>query len=57
VVSGRSCLALAVACGLYGVFHAGAACLFIDAAVVVGCGLLTALFAPLLAGLNASLAP
>jgi hypothetical protein len=52
MVHGRSCLALTIACGLCGVFHAGVACLLVDAVIIVGCGLLTALFAPLLAGLN-----
>jgi hypothetical protein len=55
MVCGWSCLAIAVARGLRGVFHAGTACLLVDAAIVVGCGLLTALFAPLLSGLNALL--
>jgi hypothetical protein len=52
VVHGRSCLAFAIACGLCGVFRAGAAYLLVDVVIIVGCGLLTALFAPLLAGLN-----
>jgi hypothetical protein len=55
VVCWRSFLALAVARGLHSVFRAGTAYLLIDATVVVGCGLLTTLFAPLLAGLNALL--
>jgi hypothetical protein len=52
VVSGRSCLALVVA---HVVFGTGATRLLVDVTVVVGCGLLTALFLPLLAGLNALL--
>jgi hypothetical protein len=52
VVRGRSCLVLAIAHDLRGMFGTSTACLLIDAAIVVGCGLLTALFAPLLAGLN-----
>jgi hypothetical protein len=50
----RSCLALVVARGFRGVFYAGAACLLIDVAVIVGYGLLVELFASLLAGLNAA---
>jgi hypothetical protein len=49
VVHVWSCLALAVARSVFG---AGTACLLVDATVIVGCGLLTVLFAPLLAGLN-----
>jgi hypothetical protein len=55
VVRGRPCLALAIAHSLHDVFHTGAACLLVDVTVVVGCGVLTALFVPLLAGLNALL--
>jgi hypothetical protein len=46
---------LTVARDLHGVFHTDAACLLVDATVVIGCGLLMALFAPLLDGLNAHL--
>jgi hypothetical protein len=55
VVRGLSCLALAVANGPRGMFRAGAACLLIDATIVIGCHLLMVLFAPLLGGLNAFL--
>jgi hypothetical protein len=55
VVRGWSCLALVVARGLRDVFHAGTACLLIDVAIVIGCGLLMALFMPLLTSLNALL--
>jgi hypothetical protein len=55
VVRGWSCLALAVSRVLCGMFHVGAACLLIDAAIVVSCVLMIALFAPLLTGLNALL--
>jgi hypothetical protein len=48
-------LVLAVAYDCCGMFHAGVACLLIDATIVIGCGLLMALFVPLLAGLNALL--
>jgi hypothetical protein len=51
VVLRRSCLALPVTHGLCSVFSAGAI-RFIDAAIIIGCGLLAALFAPLLAGLG-----
>jgi hypothetical protein len=52
VVHGQSCLVLAVACSLRGVFRAGAACLLVDVTIVIGCCLLMALLAPLLAGIN-----
>jgi hypothetical protein len=52
VVHGWLHLALAAAHGLYGALHARASCSLIDVAVVVGCGLLAALFVPLLAGLG-----
>jgi hypothetical protein len=52
VVRGWSCLALVAARGLHGVFCTGAACLLVDVIIVVGCGLLTVLFVPFLAGLN-----
>jgi hypothetical protein len=52
VVRGQSCLVLAVARNLRGVFRAGAACLLVDVTIVIGCGLLMALLAPLLAGIN-----
>jgi hypothetical protein len=55
VVHGWSCLVLAVAHDLRSMFCTGAACLLVDAAVVVSCGLLMVLFVPLLAGLNALL--
>jgi hypothetical protein len=47
-------LALVVARSFRGVFYAGAACLLIDVAVIIGYGLLVELFASLLAGLNAA---
>jgi hypothetical protein len=52
VVRGLLCLSLAAAYDRCGVLRAGAACLLIDAAIVVGHGLLTALFVPLLATLR-----
>jgi hypothetical protein len=55
VVHGRSCLALAIARELRGMFCAGTTCLLIDAAIVIGCVLLTVLFVPLPASLNALL--
>jgi hypothetical protein len=55
VVCGQSIVALAVARGLRGVFRASAASLLVDATIIVGCGLLMALFVPLLDGLNALL--
>jgi hypothetical protein len=55
VVRGPSCLAHAIAHDIHDRFITGAACLLIDVAVVIGCGFLMGLFAPLLAGLNALL--
>jgi hypothetical protein len=55
VVLKRSCLVLAVTHGLCGMIGTGAIRSLIDAAVAVGCGLLVALIAPLLAGLGALL--
>jgi hypothetical protein len=52
VAHGRSCFALAIA---HGVFCDSAACLLVDAAVIVDCVLLMVWFAPLLASLNAHL--
>jgi ABC-type uncharacterized transport system YnjBCD ATPase subunit len=52
VVRGPSCLVLAVDRSLRGVFRTGAACLLVDVTIVIGCGLLMVLLAPLLAGLN-----
>jgi hypothetical protein len=54
-VCGRSCLVLVVAHSLHGVFRTGAAYLLIDATIIISCGLLVALFMPLLASLNALL--
>jgi hypothetical protein len=53
VVRGRSRLMLAVACDSHSAHHDGAACLLVDAAIIVSCGcsLLAALLAPLLAAL------
>jgi hypothetical protein len=51
VVCRWSCLALAIACGLYGMLYGGAACLLVDATSILDCDLL-ALFAPFLAGLG-----
>jgi hypothetical protein len=48
-------LALATAYNLYGTPHARAACLLVDVAVVVGCGLLATLVEPFLATLGALL--
>jgi hypothetical protein len=52
VVHRRSRLVLAIACGLGGALCTEATCLLIDAAAVVDCGLLAALFVPFLAGLG-----
>jgi hypothetical protein len=46
---------LAISRDLRDMFCTGAACLLIDATVIIGCGLLMVLFVPLLAGLNALL--
>jgi hypothetical protein len=55
VVRGRLRLTLASACDGHDVHHNGAACLLVDAIIIVdrGCGLLAALLAPLLATLGA----
>jgi hypothetical protein len=50
VVHRRLRLALAAACGLYGMLCTRVACSLIDATTVVSCGLLVALFVPLLSG-------
>jgi hypothetical protein len=55
VVLRRSCQALAITCGLYGVFSTTAANPLIDVAIDIGCGLLAVLLVPLLAGLGALL--
>jgi hypothetical protein len=52
VVHRQSCLAPAVACGLCGMLHVGAAYLLVDAATIVNCGLLAVLFAPFLADIG-----
>jgi hypothetical protein len=52
VVHGRLCLALDVACILYGVLYTGAACSFIDAVIIVDRSLLVTPFVPLLASLS-----
>jgi hypothetical protein len=51
----RLYLTLDVAHGLCGMFSAGATCPIVDAAIDVGCGLLVALFTPLLVSLGALL--
>jgi hypothetical protein len=55
VICGWSCLVLAVARSLRGVFRADTTSLLVVATIIIGCGLLTALFVPLVAGLNALL--
>jgi hypothetical protein len=52
VVHGQLRLPPAIAHDLYGVLHVGAACSLIDAAVVIDCSLMAALFKLLLAGLG-----
>jgi hypothetical protein len=52
VVHGQLRLPPAIAHDLYGVLHVGAACSLIDAAVVIGCSLMAALFKLLLVGLG-----
>jgi hypothetical protein len=55
LVYGRSRLALAAARGLCGMLRARAACSLVDATIAISCGLLVALFAPLLVGLGTRL--
>jgi hypothetical protein len=55
VVLKRSCLVLHVPHGHYSVIGARAVRSLVDAAFSIGCGLLVAMFAPLLAGLYALL--
>jgi hypothetical protein len=55
VVLRRSCLVLVVALGLYSMISARATRSLVDAAVIIGYGLLAVQFAPLLAGHGAFL--
>jgi hypothetical protein len=50
VVCGWLCLVLTAARGLCGMHCAGAICLLVDAAIIIGGGLLVALLVPLLSG-------
>jgi hypothetical protein len=55
VVDGWSRLALAAACGPCGALHARATHSLVGASVVIGCGLLAVLLAPLLTGIGSLL--
>jgi hypothetical protein len=57
VVRGQSCLTLAASYDSHGARHDGAACLLVNATIIIGrgCGLLAVLLAPLLAAPGALL--